>query len=185
VTVQDAVRAGADVVTFSGDKLLGGPQAGLAVGRASAIAKLRAHPLMRAVRPDKITIAALVATLAAYRDGTAERELPVWRMIAASEAALAERARRVADALGRAGIAATVIETRSTVGGGSLPEETQRSRAVALDGHATRLAERLRRADPPVIGHVAQERFALDLRSVLPEDDDLLTRTVITAMKEA
>jgi L-seryl-tRNA(Ser) seleniumtransferase len=77
-----------------------------------------------------------------------------------------------------------VIETRSTVGGGSLPEETQPSRAVAIDGHATRIAERLRRADPPVVGHVVAERFALDLRAVLPEDDELLARTVITAMRE-
>ncbi len=181
-TVQEAVRAGADVVTFSGDKLLGGPQAGLAVGRADAVAKLRSHPLMRAIRPDKLTIAALVATLAAYRDGTAERELPVWRMISATTAGLGRRAKAVAATLVAAGIPAEAIETRSTVGGGSLPEETQASRAVALAGHATRLAERLRRADPPVIGHVARERLALDLRSVLPEDDDLLARTVIAAL---
>jgi L-seryl-tRNA(Ser) seleniumtransferase len=184
-TVQQAVGDGADVVTFSGDKLLGGPQAGIAVGRASAIAKLRSHPLMRAIRPDKMTIAGLVATLAAYRDGTAERELPVWRMISAGEADLARRAERIATAVRDAGAVAAVAATRSTVGGGSLPEETQPSRAVVLEGHATRLAERLRRAGPPVIGHVVDERFALDLRSVLPEDDDLLTRIVITAMKGA
>ena len=184
-TVQEAVRAGADVVTFSGDKLLGGPQAGLAVGRAAMIAKLRSHPLMRAIRPDKMTIAALVATLAAYRDGTAERELPVWRMIGASPASLARRAKAIAAALAAAGVPASVVETRSTVGGGSLPEETQPSRAVAIEGHATRLAARLRSADPPVIGVVVEERFALDLRSVLPEDDDLLTRTVIATLKEA
>jgi len=181
-TVQDAVRAGPDVVTFSGDKLLGGPQAGLAVGTADAIAKLRAHPLMRAIRPDKTTIAGLVATLTAYRDGTAESELPVWRMIAATESELDQRARSLADALARAGIRAEVIETRSTVGGGSLPEETQPSRAVALDGHATRLAKALRDADVPAIGRVALERLALDLRSVLPEQDDLLARTVISAL---
>ncbi len=181
-TVQEAVTAGADVVTFSGDKLLGGPQAGIAVGRRESVAKLRSHPLMRALRPDKIAIAGLVATLAAYRDGTAERELPVWRMIAASPAGLARRARALAAALAGAGIACEVVETRSTVGGGSLPEETQASRAVGLEGHATRLAQRLRQADPPVIGHVAQERLALDLRSVLPEDDERLARTVIAAL---
>jgi len=169
-------------VTFSGDKLLGGPQAGLAVGTADAIAKLRAHPLMRAIRPDKTTIAGLVATLTAYRDGTAESELPVWRMIAATESELDQRARSLADALARARIRAEVIETRSTVGGGSLPEETQPSRAVALDGHATRLAKALRDADVPAIGRVALERLALDLRSVLPEQDDLLARTVISAL---
>ena len=181
-TVQEAVRAGPDVVTFSGDKLLGGPQAGLVVGRADAVVKLRAHPLMRAVRPDKMTIAGLVATLSTYRDGTAESELPVWRMIAATEDDLAGRAARLAEALVRAGIRAGVIETRSTVGGGSLPEETQPSRAVALEGHATRLAERLRSAALPVIGHVALERLALDVRTVLPEDDELLARTIISAL---
>ena len=182
-TVREAVASGADVITFSGDKLLGGPQAGLAVGRAAHIAKLRSHPLMRAVRPDKVTLAALVATLEAYRDGTAERELPVWRMIAATEGDLTRRADALARTLEAAGVRAATVATRSTVGGGSLPEETQPSRAVALEGHATRLAERLRRADPPVIGHVALERFVLDLRTVLPEDDDLLARTVITAME--
>ncbi len=181
-TVQDAVSDGADVVTFSGDKLLGGPQAGIAVGGAEAIRRLRSHPLMRAIRPDKITIAALVATLEAYRDGRAERELPVWRMISASPAGLARRARSLATALDGAGIACEVVATRSTVGGGSLPEETQPSRAVALEGHATRLAERLRRADPPVIGHVVEERLALDVRTVLPEDDERLARTVIAAL---
>jgi L-seryl-tRNA(Ser) seleniumtransferase len=181
-TVQEAVRSPADVVTFSGDKLLGGPQAGLAVGTSDAIAKLRAHPLMRALRPDKTTIAGLVATLAAYRDGTAESDLPVWRMIAATEDELERRARSIAGSLEEAGIRCAVIETRSTVGGGSLPEETQGSRAVALEGHATRLAERLRQATPPVVGHVALERLALDVRTVLPEDDDLLTRSVISAL---
>src|SRR2546428_308963 len=91
-TVAEAVREGADVVTFSGDKLLGGPQAGLAVGRTAAIAAMRSHPLMRAVRPDKLTLASRIATLASYRDGAAERELPVWRMLPASQQALAARA---------------------------------------------------------------------------------------------
>ncbi len=182
-TVPEAVRAGADVVTFSGDKLLGGPQAGLAVGRSGTIDKLRRHPLMRAIRPDKVAIAALVATLATYRDGTAERELPVWRMIAAPTGALGRRAKGLAAVLRDAGIECDVVETRSTVGGGSLPEETQPSRAVALAGHATRLAERLRRGEMPVIGHVVEERLALDVRTVLPEDDELLARTVIAALR--
>ncbi len=181
-TVQEATRAGADVVTFSGDKLLGGPQAGLAVGRRDAIARLRSHPLMRALRPDKLTISALIATLAAYREGTAEEELPVWRMISATPAMLARRAKAIVTTLRGAGIAASVVETRSTVGGGSLPEETQPSRAVALEGHPTRLASRLRHADPPVIGHVVDERSTLDLRSVLPEDDETLARAVVAAL---
>ena len=176
-TVPEAVAAGADVVTFSGDKLLGGPQAGLAVGRAESVAKLRAHPLMRAVRPDKLTIAALLATLAAYRDGTAEAELPVWRMIAAPAEALERRATALAQRLG-----GTVIATRSTVGGGSLPEETQPSFAVALPGRPQQLAAALRSATPPVIGRVADERLALDLRSVLSEDDERLAAAVTAAV---
>lgn len=168
-TVQDAVAAGADLVTFSGDKLLGGPQAGLAVGRAETVAKLRTHALMRALRPDKTTIAGLLATLTAYRDGTAEAELPVWRMIAAPPAALERRATDLASRLG-----GKVAATRSTVGGGSLPEETQPSFAVTLAGRPQELARAARRADPPVIGRVVAERFALDLRSVLPEDDERL-----------
>ena len=176
-TVQEAVAAGADLVTFSGDKLLGGPQAGLAVGRAETVAKLRTHALMRALRPDKLTIAALIATLAAYRDGTAERELPVWRMIGAGLSGLEQRATALALRLG-----GDVVPTRSTVGGGSLPEETQPSFAVTLPGRPQELAQVARRADPPVIGRVVAERFALDLRSVLPEDDGRLADAVSAAM---
>ncbi len=183
LTVGEAVREGADVVTFSGDKLLGGPQAGIAVGRVERIAALRTHPLMRALRPDKLTIAALLATLETYRDGVAEKELPVWRMIAASPRAIATRARALAAVLASAGIPAETIEVRSTVGGGSLPEETQPSFAVAVGGaSATRLAQALRSADPPVVARIVEERVALDLRSVLPEDDEVLARAVTGAL---
>ena len=184
-TVAEAVAAGADVVTFSGDKLLGGPQAGLAVGRAAAIAALRAHPLMRALRPDKLTIAALVATLELYRDGRAETELPVWRMIAATSAALTKRARALVLQLASAGVDCEVVETRSTIGGGSLPEETQPSRAVAIGarhGRANDVAARLRGADPPVVARVVEDRAALDLRSLVPEDDEMLARAVTAAL---
>jgi L-seryl-tRNA(Ser) seleniumtransferase len=183
LTIGEAVREGADVVTFSGDKLLGGPQAGIAVGRSKHIAALRAHPLMRALRPDKLTIAALLATLQTYREGTAEKELPVWRMIAAAPRALASRARSVAAKLAATGISAEVMEVRSTVGGGSLPEETQPSFAVAIGGRpATKIAQALRSADPPVVARIVEERVALDLRSVLPEDDEVLARAVIGAL---
>jgi L-seryl-tRNA(Ser) seleniumtransferase len=183
LTVSEAVGEGADVVTFSGDKLLGGPQAGIAVGRADLIAALRAHPLMRALRPDKLTIAALLATLETYRDGSALTELPVWRMIAAAPRALAVRARSLAAGLGAAGIPAEVIAVRSTVGGGSLPEETQPSFAVAIGGTpATRTMQALRSADPPVIARILDERVVLDLRSVLPEDDAVLARAVTGAL---
>src|SRR6266511_2810354 len=97
--VQDSVAAGADLVCFSGDKPLGGPQAGIIVGHASAIATLRRHPLMRAIRPDKLTLAALGATLVHYLRGEAEREVPVWRMISASAESLQNRARSIANRL--------------------------------------------------------------------------------------
>jgi len=182
-TIQEAVTDGADVVTFSGDKLLGGPQAGIAVGRTEPIAKLRAHPLMRALRPDKLTIAALVATVAAYRDGTALETLPVWRLIAETPVRLGRRAKAIAARLEAAGIPATVIETTSTVGGGSLPEETQPSRGVALAAaSAARAVGALRRADPPVVARIIDDRVVLDLRSVLPEHDERLTRAVIAAL---
>ncbi|GAC1489684.1 MAG: L-seryl-tRNA(Sec) selenium transferase [Candidatus Limnocylindrales bacterium] len=184
-TVQEAVAAGADVVTFSGDKLLGGPQAGIAVGRSAMITRLRAHPLMRAIRPDKLTLAALVATLALYRDGRAERELPVWRMITASERTLARRARAIATMLAFAGIPAEVVLTRSTVGGGSLPEETQPSRGVAVgEGSAAELLRRLRGSDPPVIARISDGRVVLDVRTVLPEDDEHLIRTVAATLHQ-
>jgi L-seryl-tRNA(Ser) seleniumtransferase len=173
------------VVTFSGDKLLGGPQAGLAVGRAPAIAALRAHPLMRAMRPDKLTLAALVATLELYRDGRAESELPVWRMISATPAALAKRARAIASRLASGGVESEVVETLSTVGGGSLPEETQPSRAVTIGarhGRANETLARLRAADPPIVARVIDDRAALDLRSVAPEDDEMLARAVTAAL---
>jgi L-seryl-tRNA(Ser) seleniumtransferase len=185
LTIGEAVREGADIVTFSGDKLLGGPQAGIAVGRAERIAALRSHPLMRALRPDKLTIAALLATLETYRSGEAEKELPVWRMIAATPRSLATRARSLAARLAAAGIVAEVIEVRSTVGGGSLPEETQASFGVAIGGGAaTRVAQALRSADPPIIGRIVDERVALDLRSVLPEDDEVLARAVTGALQK-
>ena len=182
-TVQEAVHDGADVVTFSGDKLLGGPQAGIAAGRALAIARLRAHPLMRALRPDKLTIAALVATVATYRDGTALETLPVWRMIAETQLRLGRRAKAIVALLAAGGIAAVVVETTSTVGGGSLPEETQRSRGVALSAaSAARAVGALRRADPPVIARIIDDRVVLDLRSVLPEHDARLVAAVIGAL---
>src|SRR6266851_6842709 len=142
--VQASVAAGVALTAFSGDKLLGGPQAGIIVGRASEIGRLRKHPLMRAIRPDKLTLAALGATLVHYLRGEAEREVPVWRMISASADDLSARARSLAGLLG-----AAAVETRSAVGGGSLPGQTQPSWAVAFDtAAADRLAAALRHADP-------------------------------------
>jgi L-seryl-tRNA(Ser) seleniumtransferase len=174
--VQDSVQAGVDLVCFSGDKLLGGPQAGIIVGKSALIGTLRKHPLMRAIRPDKLTLASLGAKLVIYVRGEAEREVPVWRMLAASADSLEVRARSLARRLG-----AEAVATRSTIGGGSLPGQTQPSWALAFSGAA--LAATLRRADPPVIGRVEHDQLLLDLRAVLPEQDDLLFGAVKDALR--
>ena len=179
-TPRDALDAGADLVTFSGDKLLGGPQAGLIVGRADLIAKLRRDPLARAMRPDKVTLAALAATLGLYRAGRATDEIPVWRMIAASVDDVRDRAE--AAVLGlvmavpsehRRSIKAVALD--ATVGGGSLPGETILSWGIAVRvGSADDLLARLRTGEPAVIGRIDDDAVVLDLRTVAPADDDAL-----------
>lgn len=172
-TVQESVAAGADLVTFSGDKLLGGPQAGLIVGRAELVARLRQHPLARALRVDKATLAALEATLLAYLRGRATQELPVWQMISAPPQQLRARAERLAAALGPG--RAETLPCASAVGGGSLPGETLPSYALALRGAPPDLLARLlRAADPPVIARISEGRLLLDLRTVLADQEPAL-----------
>ncbi len=181
-TIPERVAAGCDVVCFSGDKLLGGPQAGLIVGRAAAIAELRAHPLVRALRVDKLTLAALEATLLAYVHGRAPAELPVWQMISAAAPELERRALALAATLRAAGLAATVIATQSAVGGGSLPGATLPSWAVAVHTtDAAALAARLRAGRPAVVGRLADGVLVLDLRTVLPASDGALAGAVVAA----
>ena len=182
----ERVAAGADVVTFSGDKLVGGPQAGYLVGRADLIARIRRDPLARAMRPDRVTMAAVALTLGLYRAGLATSEIPVWRMIATPLTALHARAAALATAIGDA---ATVVDLRSTVGGGSLPGETLPSAGVALtaggDGGgrgATRLLATLRTGDPLVVGRIADDRVVLDLRTVDPARDDELAAAIVRAL---
>ncbi len=168
----ERLAAGADLVTFSGDKLVGGPQAGFLVGRADLVARVRRDPLARAMRPDKVTMAAVAATLGLYRAGRATIEIPVWRMIATPVADLRVRA----DALvARIGDAAAVVDLRSTVGGGSLPGETLPSVGVALTApgrmRAPRLLATLRTGWPVVIGRIEDDRVVLDLRTVDPDAD--------------
>jgi L-seryl-tRNA(Ser) seleniumtransferase len=174
-TIQESIAAGASVVTASGDKLLGGPQAGLIVGKADLIAKLRRHPLARAVRVDKTTLAGLQATLLAYLEGKANEEIPVWRVIATPVEALARRARKWQRALKEAGIPLSVVAAESTVGGGSLPGQTLPTRALALEVPSPdALAARLRAADPPIVARIEDDRLLLDPRTVLPEQDTAL-----------
>jgi L-seryl-tRNA(Ser) seleniumtransferase len=161
-------------VTFSGDKLVGGPQAGLIVGRGDLIARLRRDPLARAMRPDKSTLAAVAATLGLYRSGRAATEVPVWRMIAASPDGLRARAETMATALAtRLGSASLeVVATEATVGGGSLPGETLPSFGLAVGTRrADALLAALRRGEPAVIGRIEDGRVILDLRTVDPVRD--------------
>jgi L-seryl-tRNA(Ser) seleniumtransferase len=175
---RERLAAGSDLVTFSGDKLVGGPQAGLVVGRADLIARMRRDPLARAMRPDKATLLAVAATLGLYRAGVAETEIPVWRMIATPLEALRTRAELVAAGVVAVGGEASVIALRSTVGGGSLPGETLPSAGVAIGGRsADRLLADLRRGEGPVIARIEDGRVVLDLRTVAPErDGDLVVR---------
>jgi L-seryl-tRNA(Ser) seleniumtransferase len=174
---RERLNAGADVVMFSGDKLVGGPQAGLVVGRADLIARMRRDPLARAMRPDKGTLLGVAANLGLYRAGLAVGQIPVWVMIATPAAALRSRAEQVADWIGAA---AEVVEVRSTIGGGSLPGETLPSWGVAVTSpSATRLLDGIRRrGNRPVIGRIENGRVVLDLRTVDPLQDHELASNV-------
>jgi L-seryl-tRNA(Ser) seleniumtransferase len=176
----EAVRDGADVVTMSGDKLLGGPQAGIILGRKDAIARMRANPLTRALRVDKLTLAALEATLALYRDPErARREIPTLAMLTATPAELEARAKRVAKAFGRG---ARVVASEGSVGGGAFPTAKLPGSAVALEGKANVLEEKLRAGTVPVIGRIESDALLLDLRSVPASDDDALVAAVQAAL---
>jgi L-seryl-tRNA(Ser) seleniumtransferase len=178
-TIQDRVAAGCDLVCFSGDKLLGGPQAGLIVGTSSAIGRLRKHPLLRALRVDKLTIAALEATLLSYARGRAEQEIPVWQMISAPLDRLEQRARTIAGQLQARHVQPVeVVTCESAVGGGSLPGATLPSWAVALAGSPDALHARLRQGQPAVVGRIAANRLLLDLRTVLPHQDEALVAAI-------
>jgi L-seryl-tRNA(Ser) seleniumtransferase len=177
---RERLAAGADVVTFSGDKLVGGPQAGLVVGRADLVARMRRDPLARAMRPDKVTLAGVAATLAVYRAGRATTGIPVWRMLATPAAALRDRATRLA---GRSGDAAEVVDLLSTVGGGSLPGEMLPSWGVAIRARGpNRLLDRLRTGEPCVVARIERDRVVLDLRTVDPADDEALAGALDAAI---
>jgi len=181
--VQQSVAAGAGLTFFSGDKLVGGPQAGIIVGRKQLVDKLKKHPLARAARIDKIRLAGLVATLVHYLKDEATTKLPVWQMISATLEEIDQRAKRWAQALG--GLA-QVVEGESMVGGGSLPGGTLPTRLVAISGEGKRkslsiaqaLAQRLRNGQPPVIGRISDNVLLLDPRSVLPEEDEAVLQAL-------
>ena len=182
--IQDSLRSGADLVACSGDKLLGGPQAGLLLGRAALVDRVMKHPLARAVRVDKLTLAALIATLDVYLTQS-PAGLPIWDMLGASAESIAARATVWQSRLMERGAAVEVVPAESTVGGGSLPGERLATTALAITpgrGGAADLLRRLREHEPPVIGRIVEERVLLDPRTVLPDEDDVLVDAVLTAL---
>ena len=181
--VQDSITGGVDLVMFSGDKLLGGLQTGIIVGREELVAKLRKHPLARAVRVDKVRLAGLSATLLHYIKGEAEDKIPVWRMISLPVVDIEKRARGWSKSIGKA---ASVIDGQSMIGGGSIPGGTLPTRLVRIDcrGKAQNLAEELRKGSPSIIGRIEENNLILDPRTVLPEEDDSLIDRLSSVLKQ-
>jgi L-seryl-tRNA(Ser) seleniumtransferase len=168
---------------MSGDKLLGGPQAGIIVGKSYAIERLKKDPFARAMRVDMMTIAALGATLALYRDPAhALAEIPTLAMITASANAIRERCERIAGELRVRSILAEVVETAASVGAGAFPTHEIPSFGLALAGNAGEIERTLRTGEPPVIGHISDDRVILDLRSVAPAADSTLTSAILRAI---
>jgi L-seryl-tRNA(Ser) seleniumtransferase len=182
-SVQASIAAGVDLVCFSGDKLLGGPQCGIIAGRTPLVDRLRTHPLMRAVRADKITFAILEATLSEYAAGRARANVPVQRMLHMSADDIEARAQALAESLAAHGWRVAMISGSSAVGGGSAPglELPTVLLAIMRDGESPDATERrLRSLDPPVIARIEHDRVVLDLRTVLPDQDAIL-RTLLGA----
>jgi L-seryl-tRNA(Ser) seleniumtransferase len=183
-TIQASLAAGVDVVCVSGDKLLGGPQAGIILGRKEPIALIRRHPLMRAFRVDKLTYAALTGTLTEYAAGRARDTVPVLRMLTRTPESIEARARAVAGALESSGLYdCEVVDGRSTIGGGTTPGLTLPTRLLALtrrEFSASALEASLRRLDPPIIARIERDRLVLDLRTVFEDEDAALAHGLRT-----
>jgi len=187
--VQQSIALGVGLAFFSGDKLLGGPQAGIIVGKKSLVDKLKRHPMARAVRIDKVRLAGLVATLIHYLKDEAVEKIPIWRMISSPLEEIEMRAELWAQALGGS---AKVIEGESMIGGGSLPGGTLPTRLLALGRQgkkkgkdlAQEIAQRLRFQNPPIVGRVSGNLLLLDPRSVLPEEDESVLRALRDVMAE-
>lgn len=180
-SIPSSIAAGVAVVCFSGDKLFGGPQAGIMVGRRTLIETVRTHPLMRALRVDKLTLAALEATLLEYRAGRAAVTVPVVRMLSMTADAIGRRARRLAGVLSTAGWQVSLLDGVSTIGGGSAPgrELPTVLLSLAREGWSVNdLEAGLRALDPPVIARIAGDRVVLDLRTVAEDQDDLLATRI-------
>ncbi len=180
-TVQESLAAGVDVTCFSGDKLLGGPQAGVIVGKVELIARIKKHPLARAVRADKVALAGVTATLLHYLKDEAEREIPIWQMISMEREQVRARAEAWRKSLGRG----EVVESESTVGGGSLPGESMKTWALALEVRSPdKFMAALRASQPPDIARTENDRVLLDPRTVLPEQEETLLSILYSLLTE-
>lgn len=180
--VLDSLHAGADVVSYSGDKLLGGPQAGILSGRRELIARMRSNSLFRALRVDKLTYAALEATLLAYLKRDYDR-VPALRMMRWSKQEINLRAEKLAGKISSSELSAEVIEGESVLGGGAAPSAVLPTRLLALRSgsmSADQLAARLRAAQPSIVARVEEEQVLLDLRTVFPEQDEILARALLS-----
>lgn len=183
-TIAEILKAGSDLVCFSGDKLLGGPQAGIVLGKRALIEAVRKNPLARVCRPDKSTVAGLQRTLSLYEQGTYLERLPVYRMLGASRASLESRARRIRSGLDPRAYRSRILDGFSLTGGGSAPEQTISTTLLALRftaGSCNELSRRLRRGSRPVVARIEDDRVILDLRTVLPEEDEALVRSLSQA----
>jgi L-seryl-tRNA(Ser) seleniumtransferase len=179
--VQESLAAGADLVCFSGDKLLGGPQAGIIIGRLDLLDRIKKHPLARAIRADKLCLAALSATLLHYLKDEAEQAIPTWRMISATIEEIRLRARSWVTILGQG----QVVPGESTIGGGSLPEETLPTYLISLSPPSpNRLLTRLRQLRPPIIARLENDCLVLDPRTVLPEQEPALLSALDVVLGE-
>jgi len=186
-TVQGSLAAGVDLVTFSGDKLLGGPQSGILVGRPERVEACRENPLARALRVDKLTYAALEATLRAFIQGKATQEVPVLQMLSASRAELQSRSRRFVASLGSlTGLELGLVDGFSKVGGGAAPEAEIPTCLISVRAEnlsAQTIADRLRTHEPPVVARIAEDRVLLDLRTVLPPEEGVLASALETLLE--
>jgi L-seryl-tRNA(Ser) seleniumtransferase len=192
-TVAASLQAGVAVVTASGDKLLGGPQAGIILGERVWVEKMRANPLARAVRLDKLQLSALEATLRLYLTDAADASVPVRRMARLKEAELRRRARGIADAV-RAkapeGVTVEVVRSKEALGGGSAPDTVLKGWSVALGFGkgpitASGMERALREGDPPLVARVSEEQVILTIRSVLPSQDARIAPLVVRALRRA
>ena len=181
-TVLDSLRAGVDVVSISGDKLLGGPQAGIILGKKKYIDILKKHPLTRAMRVDKMTLAALEATLRSYEAEKATSEIPTIAMLAASQEYLKDKAERLCAKLVEAGCNPQVVATEGQVGGGSVPTQMLKSFAVAMvpkTGSLDEMEEKFRLGEPAIIGRINHDRYLLDVRTLKETDfEEIVARAV-------